>query len=327
MKKNDIMSSLTRALGRTNLKLKKHSPEILVVTGVVGVVASAVMACRATTKVDFVLEETREKLDTIHQGVEDGKVWTTYIDEDGQPSEKIVPYSKEDGDKDITITYAKTGLKFVKLYGPSVALGLVSIGCILGGHNILRKRNIALAAAYATEHLGFKEYRERLIERFGKDLDRELKYNIKAKEIEEKVVDENGNEQTVTKTIETINPAQLKYSTYARCFDETSRGWQKDAELNLYFVRQVEAWANNRLEERGFLFLNEVYEALGFDATKAGAVVGWTYVKDGENTHGDNYVCFGIYDLYDAQKRAFVNGYERSIWLDFNVDGNILDEI
>ena len=327
MKKTDFVNNLSRAFGRTSLKMKKHSPEILVVTGVIGVVASAVMACKATTKVDFVLEETREKLETIHQGVEDGKVWTSYIDEDGKPSEKVVPYSKEDGNKDITIVYAKTGLKFAKLYGPSVLLGAASIACILCGHNILRKRHIALAAAYATEHLGFKEYRERLIERFGKDLDRELKYNIKTKEIEETVVDENGNEQTVKKTVETVNGTALKHSQYARFFDECSRGWQKDAELNLYFVRQVENWANQRLQERGFLFLNEVYEALGFDATKAGAIVGWTYKKNEENTHGDNYVDFGIYDLYDEEKRAFVNGYERVILLDFNVDGNILDEI
>lgn len=320
--KTEFKKSVTRAFGRAGLKFKKHSPEIAVVSGVVMGVVAAVAACKATTKVDFILEETKHKADIVHEGVEKGEVLSKVNGE-----EKMVPYSAEDGKKDLTIVYAKAGLKLAKLYAPAVGMGIVSIGLILGGHNLLRKRNMALAAAYATEHLGFKEYRERLIDRFGEDLDRELKYNIKAKEIEEKVVDENGNEQVVKKTVDTVDPVQLKYSTYAKCFDETCRGWQKDAELNLYTIKQVEAWANQRLSERGFLFLNEVYEALGFDATKAGAVVGWTYVKDGENTHGDNYVCFGIYDLYDAQKRAFVNGYERSIWLDFNVDGNILDEI
>ena len=158
-----------------------------------------------------------------------------------------------------------------------------------------------------------------MIERFGKDLDRELKYNIKSQEIEETVVDENGEEKTVKTTVDNITIND--YSEYARCFDETCTGWTRSSEHNFAFIKNVQNWANNKLQTEGMLFLNDVYEALGFKKTRAGQVVGWVYMPDDENY--DSHVDFGIFNLYDRQKRLFVNGYEKSIWLDFNVDGNV----
>ena len=304
------MNKLTRTLNRVGLKLKKHSPEILVVTGVVGTVASAVMACKATTKIDEVLAETKDNIDKTKD----------YVEKKGF-SEK---YTEEDYKKDLTIFYAKGGLELVKLYAPSVALGALSITAILSGHNVLRKRNVALAAAYATVEKGFKEYRGRVVERFGEELDRELKYNIKAKEVEETTVDEKTGEEKVTK--KTVNVADPnKYSTYARFFDDGCTGWTKDPEYNLMFLKNQQRYANDLLKSRGHLFLNEVYDMLGIPRTKAGQVVGWIY--DEEYPNGDNFVDFGIYDLYNEKARDFVNGYERTILLDFNVDGDIMNLI
>ena len=304
------MSKLTRTLNRVGLKLKKHSPEILVVTGVVGTVASAVMACKATTKIDEVLADTKDNIDKTKD----------YVEKKGF-SEK---YTEEDYKKDLTIFYAKGGLELVKLYAPSVALGALSITAILSGHNVLRKRNVALAAAYATVEKGFKEYRGRVVERFGEELDRELKYNIKAKEVEETTVDEKTGEEKVTK--KTVNVADPNnYSTYARFFDDGCTGWTKDPEYNLMFLKNQQRYANDLLKSRGHLFLNEVYDMLGIPRTKAGQVVGWIY--DEEYPNGDNFVDFGIYDTNKTANRDFVNGYERTILLDFNVDGNIWDQM
>lgn len=308
MTKVELVNKVTRTFHKTLFQIKKHSPEILMGVGVVGVVASGVMACKATTKLSTVLEESKDSVDQIHD----------YIAEKGF-SEK---YTEEDSKKDLAIVYTQTGLKLVNLYAPAVIVGAVSIGCILTSHHILRKRNIALAAAYLAETTDFKKYRERLVERFGKELDRELKYNIKTKEIQETVVNEDGTEQQVTKTIEVADPNEM-YSIYARCFDESCRGWEKDAEYNLVFLKQAQAFANEKLKAQGFLFLNDVYEMLGFDKTNYGQYIGWIY--DEEHPVGDNYVDFGIYDIYKPGSRDFVNGYERCVWLDFNHDGNILD--
>lgn len=305
MKKTDIMTNLTRKAHKVGFKLKKHSPEILVAVGVAGTVVSTVMACKATLKVNEVLGEAKEKIETIHEVVNN--------------PETAEKYTEEDSKKDLAIVYVQTGVKFVKLYGPSVLLGAASIGCIMTSHRILSKRNVALAAAYATVDRGFKEYRGRVIERFGKELDRELKYNIKAKEIETIVQNEDGTESAVKETINSADP-NLN-SDYARFFDEYCTGWTKDPEYNLLFVKHQQNYANDLLKQQGYLFLNDVYKMFGIPATKAGQVVGWIY--DPNNEIGDNYVDFGIYNLYNEKARDFVNGRERSILLDFNVDGNI----
>lgn len=299
------MDNITRAFHKVGFTLKKHSPEILVVAGTVGVVASTVMACKATTKLSTVLEKSKNDVETIH----------AYVEDNGFSEE----YTEEDSKKDLAIVYTKTGVELVKLYAPSVVLGVASLAAILTSHKILRGRNIALAAAYATVDKGFKEYRERLIERFGGELDKELKYNIKAKEIEEVVTDEKGEERVVKTIVDTATIED--YSAYARVFDETCLGWTKDAEYNMMFLKQVQNNANLILKREGYIYLNDVYKMLGFDPTKAGQVVGWMYDPNGEL--GDNYIDFGIFNIHSEAKRLFINGLERSIILDFNVDGNI----
>lgn len=306
MKNGKFMNGVNRTLSKAGFQIKKHSPEILIVAGIAGVVTSAVMACKATTKINDILDQTKEEVGKVNDALANEK-----IPED--------VYSKEDAKKDLAIIYIHTGVKLAKLYGPSLILGALSITSILASNNILRKRNVALAAAYATIDNSFKEYRGRVIERFGKDLDRELKYNIKAKEISETTVDENGKETTVTKTVPVVESEEP--SDYARFFCEGCAGWTKDPEMNLVFLKQQQNWANELLKTRGHLFLNEVYDMLGIERSKAGQVVGWVY--DETNPNCDNYVDFGIYDIYNERKRAFVNGWERSILLDFNVDGDI----
>lgn len=306
MKTNEIMNAITRKFHRIGFHLKKHSPEILVVTGVIGGVTSAVMACKATTKAGDIIEDTKSQLDIIHKGMEDGNI-------------RGVEYTKEDGTKDLIIVYTQTAVKFIKLYGPAVVLGTVSIVSILAGHNITRKRNLALTAAYATIENSFKQYRNRVIERFGEELDRELKYDVKTKEVEETVVNEDGTESTVKTTVNAIDPNTI--SDYSRIFDECNPSWSKSPEHNLVFLKQQQNYANDLLKSRGHLFLNEVYDMLGFPRTQAGQIVGWVY--DDVNPVGDNFVDFGIYNLDSERARAFVNGYERSILLDFNVDGNV----
>lgn len=306
MKKLAIVESLTRTANKVGFKLQKHSPEILVVAGIVGAVASAVMACKATTKLSEITEESKAHLDAIHTAMENPESMP-----DGD-------YSEDDGKKDLTIVYAQTAGKIIKLYAPSIILGTLSIGAILTSNNMLRKRNMALATAYAAVDKSFKEYRSRVVERFGEELDRELKYNIRKEQVEETIVDENGEEKTVTKEVEVVDSSAI--SDFARFYDDGCLGWTKDPEMNLMFLRRQQDAANDRLKDKGYLFLNEVYEMLGIPRSKAGQSVGWIYDKD--NVYK---IDFGIYDTHKEPNRNFVNGYEKTILLDFNVDGDILD--
>lgn len=307
MKKTELMNSVGKSFSKVGFQLKKHSPEILIVAGVVGTVVSAIMACKATTKVNDILGNSKVTVDSIHNCQSDES-----IAED---------YTPEDAKKDLAIVYIQTGVKLAKLYAPAVALGVLSLGSILASNNLLRQRNVALAAAYATVDKGFKEYRNRVVERFGEEIDSELKYNIKAKKFEETIVDaETGKEKKVKTTINVADPNT--YSDYARFFDEGSRNWEKNSEYNLVFLRAQQQYANDLLKSKGHLFLNEVYDMLDIPRTKAGQAVGWVY--DSKKPVGDNYVDFGIYETNREKTRDFVNGYERVILLDFNVDGDIL---
>ena len=300
-----MKEKLMKTYKKVELKAIKHSPEILAGVGVVGVVGSLVMACKATTKLSDILEDSKEQLDKIKE-----------VAADPAYEEK---YSQDDAKKDTTITYVQTGVKVVKLYAPSVILCASSLGCLLASNNILKKRNAALSAAYMTVDKSFKEYRKRVADRFGEEVEKEIRYNIKAEEITK--VDENGNEVTETVKVMDGTDDPNSYSDYARFFDESCAAWQNDAEYNLTFLKAQQQYANDLLKAKGRLFLNEVYRMLGIDETKAGQVVGWVYNPD--NPTGDNFVDFGIYNMQRERVRAFVNGYEPNILLDFNVDGVI----
>lgn len=302
--KTEIMKSVNGVTSKAVMKLKKHSPEILVVAGIAGTVVSAVLACKATTKVAEILDETKGTLDTIHEGMETGAI-------NGQE------YTNEDGKKDTVEVYAQTGMKLAKLYGPAIILGTLSITSILASNNILRKRNVALGAAYAAIDKSFKEYRGRVIERFGEQVDTELKYGIKAKKFEEIEVDpETGKEKKVKKTVMVADPnLQSDYAVY---FDSKSRNYETNPDYNRMFLKAQQAFANDKLQTRGHLFLNEVLDDLDLPRTPAGQIVGWT--KDGP----DGYVNFRIVEV---ERETEDGRHEPALLLDFNVEGNIWEKM
>lgn len=302
--KTEIMKSVNGVTSKAVMKLKKHSPEILVVAGIAGTVVSAVLACKATTKVAEILDETKGTLDTIHEGMETGAI-------NGQE------YTTEDGKKDTVVVYAQTGMKLAKLYGPAIILGTLSITSILASNNILRKRNVALCAAYAAIDKSFKEYRGRVIERFGEQVDTELKYGIKAKKFEEIEVDpETGKEKKVKKTVMVADPnLQSDYAVY---FDSKSRNYETNPDYNRMFLKAQQAFANDKLQTRGHLFLNEVLDDLDLPRTPAGQIVGWT--KDGP----DGYVNFRIVEV---ERETEDGRHEPALLLDFNVEGNIWEKM
>ena len=302
--KTEIMKSVNGVASKTVMKLKKHSPEILVMAGIAGTVVSAVLACKATTKVAEILDETKGTLDTIHEGMETGAI-------NGQE------YTTEDGKKDTVVVYAQTGMKLAKLYAPAIILGTLSITSILASNNILRKRNVALGAAYAAIDKSFKEYRGRVIERFGEQVDTELKYGIKAKKFEEIEVDpETGKEKKVKKTVMVADPnLQSDYAVY---FDSKSRNYETNPDYNRMFLKAQQAFANDKLQTRGHLFLNEVLDDLDLPRTPAGQIVGWT--KDGP----DGYVSFRIVEV---ERETEDGRHEPALLLDFNVEGNIWEKM
>lgn len=284
------------------LKAKKHSPEMLLGAGIVGIIAGTVMACKATPKAVQIMEDANKTLDTIRE------VQKTTDEE---------TYTPQDFRKDIALTYIQTAGKLVKTYGPAILLLGAGIGSVCGSHHILTKRNAALTAAYTLANQGYSEYRKRVVEKFGEEVDKQLKYNIVEEETEEKVVDEKGKEKTKKEKKTVVE--DISGSPYAKFFDSASRCWEDDAEHNLTFLKIQEAHFNDKLRTNKVVFLNEVYDALDIPRTKAGQVVGWVWKED-----GTSYIDFGI---FSKGNRRAVNCYEPVILLDFNVQGDVLSQL
>lgn len=301
---NCLMGVLSKNAGRTGLVLQKISPEIMLYAGIGGVVVSTVLACNGKTKADVIMDEAAEKMDKIEavRGME------------------LVDYADLDYRKDKVIVMGTTAMKILRVYAPAIGVGLFSIGLIVGSHTIMKSRNVALAAAFKAVDMGFKSYRRRVVEELGEEVDHNYRYGIRKQEVIEIEEDAKGKKKEIKNVVEAVDPSH--YSIYARFFDEGCTEWSKTPEYNLMFLNAQQRYANDLLHARGHIFLNEVYDNLGIPRSQAGAVVGWVL---GEG-YG-NFVDFGIYDVDSNAGRNFVNGNERTILLDFNVDGVIYDLI
>lgn len=309
---------LPKSMSKLGVVAKKHAPEIMVVSGTILVVGAAVVACKQTLKAHDILEEANSELELIEKAKEVA----------ADPETPTEPYDEKDARNDRIKLYAQTGLKLAKVYGPSIIAGSIGFALIFGSHKVLKSRNAALTVAYSNLLTNFNQYRKRVEEKLGTDGEKVLSSG--AEKIDISVEDEDGKVKKV-KNAMVVHDDGSMHSIYAKIFDESNLNWSRNPVSNLTFLRSQQQFANDKLRAEGFLFLNDVYQMLGFPRTSEGQIVGWVYDpnKEIEGHIGDDYVDFGIYDqLYkDAAKREFINAAEPCVWLDFNVDGIVYDLI
>lgn len=292
----NAMVKASMLVHRAGFLMKQHSPEILVFSGIGLGIFGAVKACKATVAAHETMLDAQEQIRDIHQREESG----------------------DEVDGELTDIYLNTGKEMARLYWPSATLGMASVTCILSANHILKNRNAALAAAYATISNSFNGYRSRVAKRWGEEAEREIRYAITSEEIKETVIDEEtGKKKTVKKTVKKCD-MQEEYCDYARFFDATTaKAYEPSSSYNDMFLKGQQTMANQRVRAEGYLFLNDVYDALGIDKTEAGQVVGWIY--DETNPMGDSYVDFRV-------TKVMVDDEEKLL-IDPNVCGEILSEV
>lgn len=308
MKKTELATKASRIIMKSKMGLKKHSPEILTAAGIITGVAAAVIACKQTVKATEIIQDAQKSLNDIEEVknlVENGEA--TYTDEDEANDRKTVAI--------------QTTVNLVKTYALPVGLGMLSITCILASNHILKKRNAALAAAFSALSTDFTNYRKRVVEKYGKEADFMLKNGLEKQLVAHQIVDpETGEVKEEQKEVLTYEGSKL--SQYARIFDEVgSNQWTPSADHNRAFLLMEQNFFNERIKTRGYIFLNEVYERLGFRPTKVGSVVGWVYRPEDPDYEG---IDFGIFSANTAKAEEFLAGEEPSIILDFNVQGDVL---
>lgn len=294
-----IPNAITSKVATTALKLSKQSPHILFGAGVIGVVTAAVLASRATLKLDKIVDDAKEQLEEFDSIVNKDE------------------YTDEDRLKDKAQLYALTAVKIGKLYAPSVLLGAASIGMLTGSHTVLTKRNAALTAAYAAIEKGFQQYRDRVIEDLGEDKDRQYRFGLEKRSVTE--MDEDGKKTKVDTVVRTGT------SPYGVIFHEGNPNWKSLPEYNYFFLRCIERSLNDKLTAKGYVFLRDVLEELGFEPTPASCVVGWLSKDNGGK---DGYISFGVFDDHNLLRvHQYMVGVEGELYLDFNVDGVIYEKI
>lgn len=305
-----VSTSAVKFAGKAEFTIKKNSPEILLGAGIVGFVGTIVLACRATCRADEVLEFHRRKIKDINDAKE-----IADADPEGEMSYDIEIYRQ-----DKAIRYLKTTGSLAKLYAPTIAVGTLSLACILTSRNIMQKRYLGVVAAYNGLSAAFEEYRKRVRDEYGEGLDKHFRYGTTYDELP--VYDENGKKTKEKERVEKTETGMvIPNDDSCRFFDSSNPNWDKNPTFSMMWLRGQQNILNDILHTRGHVFLNEVYDALGFPHTPQGAVLGWI---DGE---GDNCIDFGLYDPNKENVRRFVNGVDNVIMLEFNHDGVIWDKI
>ena len=297
--------TLRKSFKKAQLTVRKHSPEILMVAGVIGTVAGAVMACKETLELEDVLDECKqEKMELEEQYA------------------MCEEYSEDALKKDQVKLTIKQAAKIVKLYAPSVIMEVTSIGVIFASNDIMRKRNASMAAAYATLNSMYKRYRQNVIESYGEEVDKDMRFGVKHEKVTE--IDEDGNKVKIDARIVDLDNTALAISDYSRFFQSGCKGFDASSgRYNLLYLKGIQAMFNNKLIADGYVMLNDVYRELGFDTIPEGWSIGWVY--DESNPIGDNYIDFGLYEARNKNQRA-VNDWEPVILMDFNVDGNLYED-
>lgn len=336
MKLEAIKKGAVAMASHAKFTLNKKSPEIWLTAGIIVIVGGTVLACRATRKLDQVMEDHEaaknelnydrdEDIDEVNETTPDADDPTAIVERNAD-----LALIEKEYKRDCAKLTLMTAGSIVKLYAPAAITMTAGIAMVINGHRILSQRNAALLAAYTALNDAFSQYRQRVRDRYGEQVEDDI-YTGRTRElVTETEVDENGKKKKVKKEVETVGTT---VSPYARFFDETCREWSRSPDYNHMFVISQQNAANDLLRsrhtdgfhKRGFVFLNEVYKMLGFTETPTGAICGWVVPEDGDL--GDNFIEFKIFDGTDPSKRAFVNGDEKSILLDFNVQGPIWDLI
>ena len=152
------MRKLNRLIAKTQLFLKRNSSTILTGIGVVGVVATSVMAVKATPKAMQLIEQAKE---------EKGEELTKF---------EVVNVAGP-------------------AYIPAVVMGASTIACIVGANILSRRQQASLMSAYAVLDSSYKDYKKKLKELYGEEADTEIRHEIvKDKYREEYILDEDGDE-------------------------------------------------------------------------------------------------------------------------------------
>lgn len=299
----NLKQRLTRTFGRMQLYGEKYSPEILLGLGIASFIGTFALTIKGTIKAGDVLEIHGAKMRDIQDEIEKT-----------EEEPEVYEYPEDIRKHDKAKVYAYTSINLLKCYAPAIGMAGLSMGCIIASRNILQKRYLAAVAAYEAINTAFSNYRGRVIEERGEIWDRHYMYGTKIEEIEETIVDpETGKKKKVKKEVEVIDTDDYLGLDTSRMFDESNPCWSPHNITNRAFLNAQMTLATDTLNSRGHIFLNEVYDMLGYEHTPEGQILGW--ILEGDEMGA---VDFGLFEFNRKEVKDFVEGDVNKILLTFN---------
>ena len=275
----------------------RHAPELLTAAGVAGFGGTIYLACKGTIKAQEIIAEEENNKNLIES--------VTISDK----------YTEEDKKNDLIVSKVNKIKGIGMAYIPAFICGSLTVSCFLGSDYILRKRNIALVAAYNVLDDGFKSYRKRVVDKYGEDEDSRLNGNLVSEKISITEIGEDGKKHKKKVDVDVLNGEP---SGYTFVYDNQHAMVNVSDPITVRSnLEAAENHATELLQARGYITLNEVLRGIGLHETSAGQIVGWQ-----TKGNGDGYVDFGI-----KQIRTCIDDEGLAYLLDFNVDGPIYQDI
>lgn len=224
-----------KVLARTVEKFTvDNSPIILTIVGVGGSVASAYLTGTATVKA---VELVREEKTRIF---------------------RETPLTKYDSGEDVDLAKTEVVKLVWKEYIPAVGVLTVTVTSIIFANRINTRRAAAMAVAYSLSEKAYSEYREKVVEKFNANKERQVRDDIA--------------QEHVTKNPPSDTQLIIVGSGDVLCYDLPNDRYFMS---NMEKLRSVQNDINAQAIETGQACLSDLYAALKLKETLYSEELGW----------------------------------------------------
>ena len=306
---------LIRNINKLSRFMVYHKADISLAVGAVAGVITVISASKQTLNMPDILDEAKSEIEEVKKEAENNPTVNK--------------------GKELTKIYAKTAVKTVGNYIPTVLWGTATVGLIGTSFRILRKENEELKVKLNTVVAVANEAYQRVKNKYGEEEAVRLWSGAEEKTATVISTDENGKESKKKEKINVLKKDDYPDSNdpFTIIFDEANAPHTFDSHYkgaNLIFLRHVLTECNNLYKRKGRIYVNEIRQMLGVREIEDG----WDYGKSKKlhpNDDLDDCVDFGLLEFYDGDsyftKQSFMRGDITGIILHLNIDGYIRGKV
>lgn len=251
---------------KTTKVIAKNAPLGLTVAGVLGLGATAYLSFKSAKRFEEITTDLEDKRESEAYQADIREVVTA----EGVDSlnEEERDYWDENKDVDFTVKRSVIIRNVAGAFAAPVITGTVSICAITLSYMMMNNRVKGLASALATASAESYYYHKKYENQYGEE--EAKRFYTPTTETDESTRDEDN------KQVKVVTKDKGAGDLYGEWFDKSDNYVADDHTYNKAFITSVEEKMANKLFRNGYLVLNDLKDALGFERDRSGAVVGWT---------------------------------------------------